>query len=224
MGRSVALRLAQENVHCILVGRTGSKVQAVADEIRAAGMPDVTAHETDVAVLAQVKALKAAIEAVHPVLDILINCAGEAFIRPFEETAEDDFDHVMAMNLKAPYLMAQAFLPLLRQSANASIINISSKVGLKSYAGGVTAYTAAKSGLVGFSHSLASELTEDEIRVVAVCPAPVDTPMRHSATPDFDRKTVIQPEAVAQLIAAVVNLPRGTTSGDILLQNGRYDW
>src|SRR5689334_5633116 len=85
MGRAVAHRLAQENIHCILVGRTGSKLNTVADELRAAGSGEVTTHETDVAVQSQVTALKTAVEAAHPALDMLINCAGEAFIRPFEE-------------------------------------------------------------------------------------------------------------------------------------------
>src|SRR5215510_8756632 len=83
MGRAVALRLAQENVHCVLVGRTESKLRAVADEIKAAGS-ESTVYPADVSVLAQVNGLKDALSGV----DMLINCAGEAFIRPFEETSE----------------------------------------------------------------------------------------------------------------------------------------
>jgi NAD(P)-dependent dehydrogenase (short-subunit alcohol dehydrogenase family) len=126
------------------------------------------------------------------------------------------------MNLKGPFLMTQALLPLLRKSRNASIINIASKVALKGY-GTVTAYTAAKAGLLGFTRSLAAELRDEEIRVVALCPGPVDTPMRWQATPDYDRKLVIQAETVADLMWQLVTLPRGVTTGEVLLQSVYYD-
>jgi NAD(P)-dependent dehydrogenase (short-subunit alcohol dehydrogenase family) len=99
---------------------------------------------------------------------------------------------------------------------------MSSKVALKGY-GGIAAYSAAKTGLVGFVRSLADELREERIRVTALCPGPVATPMRWAATPDFDPDLLIQPETVASTIWHVITLPRGTVAGEILIQSGLYD-
>jgi NAD(P)-dependent dehydrogenase (short-subunit alcohol dehydrogenase family) len=171
---------------------------------------------------AQVERLVQQVAARFPHLDVLVNCAGESFIRTLDDTDEASFDHVLAINLKAPYLMCRAFLPSLRLSPNASILNVVSKVALKGY-GRVTAYSAAKAGLLGFTHSLAAELREDEIRAVAVCPGPMDTPMRWAATPDFDRKVVIDAQLVAEAICQVVSLPRGVRTGDLLIESMHYD-
>jgi NAD(P)-dependent dehydrogenase (short-subunit alcohol dehydrogenase family) len=97
---------------------------------------------------------------------------------------------------------------------------MSSKVALK--AASVVAYAAAKSGLVGFARSLSLVLRNDGIRVVALCPGPTDTPMRWNATPSFDRAMVISAESIAETIWYLVNLPRGVTTGEILVQAELY--
>jgi short-subunit dehydrogenase len=70
---------------------------------------------------------------------------------------------------------------------------------------------------------LADELRDEEIRVVALCPGPVDTPMRWDATPDFDRTMVIDAEVVARMALHIVQLPRGVTLGTILIESVHYD-
>lgn len=79
-----------------------------------------------------------------------------------------------------------------------------------------------KRGLLGFTRALAAELAPDEIRVVAINPGPVDTPMRRAATPDFDARVIISAESVAALVALVVALPRGTTLGETLIESMHY--
>jgi NAD(P)-dependent dehydrogenase (short-subunit alcohol dehydrogenase family) len=221
IGRAVALKLAAHAVHVILAGRTRAKLEGVAAEIAAAGGSS-TIHALDVSEGAQVSALLEAVQGQFSHIDMLINCAGEAHLAPIEETAESDWERILAINLKAPFLLARAFLCLLRNSPNPNIINLSSKVALQGY-GSVTAYSAAKAGLVGLTRSLAKELLGEAIRVVALCPGPVDTPMRWAATPDFDPKVVISAETVAATVWYIVNLPRGVTTGDILLQSMHYD-
>src|SRR5262249_17224020 len=100
--------------------------------------------------------------------------------------------------------------------------NISSKVALKGYAA-VTAYSASKAGVLGFTRSLAAELRPEGIRVVALCPGPVDTPMRWAATPDFDHKTVISAETVAETVWHLVSLPKGVTTAEIQIESIFYD-
>ena len=217
IGRAVAHNLAAQGVHPVLVGRTQAKLDAVAAEL-----PMATVVAADVTDSAQVAACIKLVQDKFGNADILVNSAGEAFLMELEKTTDADFDRMIAINLKSAFLMARELLPMLRKSENASIINITSKVALQGY-GEVTAYSAAKAGLVGFTRSLAKELREDEIRVVALCPGPVDTPMRWAATPDFDRRVVISAETVAQLVSYAVNLPRGTTMGEVLVESEHYD-
>ncbi len=221
LGRAVALRFAQEGMTVVLVGRTLAKLESVAAEVTAAGGSAI-AFAADVSDSAQVEGLRALMGTRFDHIDILVNCAGEALIRNLEETDDMAWDRVININLKGPFLMCRALVPLLKQSANGSIINILSKVALKGY-GGVSAYTASKTGLLGFTHSLAAELDEAEIRVVAICPGPMDTPMRWAATPDHDPKLLVKPEIIAETVCQLASLPRGVTSGDILLQTHHYD-
>ena len=154
-------------------------------------------------------------------LDMLVSCAGEALLKTFDDTTFEDWHRILSVNLDTAYLTTYALLPLLRKSENASIILLSSKVALKGYP--VVAYTAAKTGLMGFARSLGFSLRQEHIRVVALCPGPADTPMRWAASPDMDRQLVISPEAIAETVSLLVNLPRGTTTGEILIQSDLYD-
>jgi NAD(P)-dependent dehydrogenase (short-subunit alcohol dehydrogenase family) len=217
IGRAVAHNFAAQGIHPVLVGRTASKLEQVAAELSMA-----TVAPADVTDSTQVAACVKLVQDTFGSADILVNSAGEAFLSDLEHTTDADWDRMLAINLKSAFLLSRGLLPLLRQSSNASIINITSKVALKGY-GEVTAYSAAKAGLVGFTRSLSAELRKDEIRVVALCPGPVDTPMRWAATPDFDRKVVISTETVAQFVSYAVNLPRGTTMSETVIESEHYD-
>jgi NAD(P)-dependent dehydrogenase (short-subunit alcohol dehydrogenase family) len=217
MGRAIALKLASSGVSVYLLGRTQSKLENVASEIRAQGHTAFVVT-LDVTQSSQIDPFAQGLDRA----DMLINCAGEAFLATMQETSDDDWDRILAVNLKSSFLMTRALLPLLLKSPNASIVNMVSKVALKAYHP-VAAYTAAKAGLLGFTRSLQAELVEQEVRVVALCPGPVDTPMRWESTPDFDRKVVISTETVADMVWHLVSLPRGTTVGEVLLQSMHYD-
>jgi NAD(P)-dependent dehydrogenase (short-subunit alcohol dehydrogenase family) len=221
IGRAIALHMATNGVHPILVGRTERKLQAVADELRALGQ-SATVYVADATSSGQLAGLAAVITVRGGVLDMLINCAGEAFLASVEQTPEQMWERLLAINLKSSFLAVQRLLPYLRKSANASIILLSSKVALKGYPT-VVAYTAAKAGVVGMARSLAAELRPDGIRVAALCPGPVDTPMRWAATPDYDRKLVIAAESVAATVWHLVSLPRNTITGEVLIQSAEYD-
>ncbi len=213
IGRAVALRLAAGGMHTVLVGRTAEKLERVAAEISEAG----GAASVETLDVTDGKAVLALAGRLGERVDVLVNSAGEALIKTVDETSDADWARILTVNLTAPFLMTRALLPLLRQSDNASIINIGSKtahIGVSE----VAAYSAAKTGLLGFTRALAAELKPEGIRAVLLSPGPADTPMRWAATPDYDRSFLIQPEAVAEMVWHLINLPRGTTTGDILLQ------
>lgn len=221
MGQAIVRRLAGHGMRVVLVGRSRAGLEAIASQLADSG-PEPLVLPLDVTRGQEVDQFKQSLEAGVSHVDVLVNCVGEAFIAPLEHTTEADFDRLVAVNLKGPFLVTRALLGLMRRSRKASIINIVSKVALKGY-GTVTAYTAAKAGLLGFTRSLADELREDEIRVVALCPGPVDTPMRWAATPDYDRRLVIDPESIADTVHYLVQLPRGVTMGEILIESIHND-
>lgn len=215
IGRAIALRLGAGGFTSILVGRTAAKLEAVAAEITAAGGKAQVAP-LDVTASAALNGLADRLS--DQPLDALIHCAGEALVRPLTESTEADWDRVHAVNLKAPFLLVKAFLPHLKRSANATVLHIGSKT-VYIGAPGVAAYTASKTGLLGLTRSLAAELKPEGIRVVLLSPGPADTPMRWAATPDYDRALLIQPEVVAEAAWHLVNLPRGVTAGDVLIES-----
>jgi meso-butanediol dehydrogenase/(S,S)-butanediol dehydrogenase/diacetyl reductase len=111
----------------------------------------------------------------HGRIDVLANVAGIVQFGRFEQVAEDEWDRVHAVDLKGPFFVMQAALPHLR-ACGGNVVNVSSVAGNVSqpYA---TAYAAAKGGLTQLTKALALELSPEGIRVNAVCPGTVDTPI-----------------------------------------------
>jgi NAD(P)-dependent dehydrogenase (short-subunit alcohol dehydrogenase family) len=111
----------------------------------------------------------------HARIDVLANVAGIVQFGRFEQITEEEWDRVHAVDLKGPFLTMQAALPYLR-ACRGNIVNVSSVAGNKPQ-GYTTAYSAAKGGLTQLTRSLALELAPERIRVNAICPGTVDTPI-----------------------------------------------
>lgn len=109
-------------------------------------------------------------------IDVLVNSAGADLVSPLAQMEDADWERIMAVNLTAPMMLSRVALPFLRSSGRGSIVNVSSAAGLKPLANR-TAYCTAKAGLIMFGKALAMEEAAFGIRVNAVCPGAVDTPM-----------------------------------------------
>lgn len=217
MGRAVALRLAEEGTTVHLVGRTQSKLDAVAQEILSAG-GQCTVYPTDVTLRG---ALDHLVDRLDGGVDILVHSVGESLMKSLTETTFEDWQRMLDVNLTSVFIVTHSLLPSLRASSNASIVLISSKTALKGYP--VVAYSAAKAGVLGFARSLASELATERIRVVPLCPGPTDTPMRWSSTPEMDPSLVMDVDSIAATVSYLVGLPQGVTADTILVQSVLYD-
>lgn len=213
MGRAIALKFAQSDIRPLLVGRTEAKLRSVAEEVAARGV-SAGVHILDVTDDEAVAAFGA--ELADTTVDMLVNCAGDWLIETMQDTSNEQLDQILGTNLRAPYILSRALLPNLRRSDNASIINIGSLVTAISVPM-VSAYTAAKVGLKGLTGSLAAELRSQMIRVVMISPGPADTPMRDAASPGIDKSILVRTDTIAEMVHAVVTLPRGITTSDFVL-------
>ena len=221
IGRATALKLASSGARVIVAARSALELKDVVSEIEELG-GWASAYVVDVTQNAEVKAFSSELQETFGRVDVLVNSAGVALIAPLDATSETDWDRVIDTNLKGTYLCIHAMLDLLRASQGAQVVNIASKVGLTGHAM-VCAYTAAKAGVIGFSRALAQELSAENIRVVVICPGPVDTPMRWEATPKMDPAQAISAETVADTIQFLVTLNSHAATGEIVLEAIAYD-
>ncbi|MGQ9500498.1 MAG: SDR family NAD(P)-dependent oxidoreductase [Anaerolineae bacterium] len=202
IGRSIALTLAAAGARVALAARSTAQLQAVLQEISAAGS-EAACFPTDIAQEAQVVRLVAATVERFGQLDIVVNNAGVGFFAPLEHTSAEQWDYMMAVNARGPFLVCREALPHLRRSAHAFIVNISSVVGLKGYAN-QAGYSASKHALLGMTKALAREVQAEGIRVHAICPGGVDTDLASQARPDLDRSELMKPEEIAEIVLFLV--------------------
>lgn len=186
--------------------RTEGKVEALVDEIRASGA-EASGRRADVANPDDVRLLVSQVERDLGPVDVLVNNAGVARIKPIAELSLEDWDTVMATNVRGVFIMTQAVLAGMRARKRGAIVNIASLAGRNGFVGG-TAYTASKHAVLGFSKSLMAEVRKDDIRVIAICPGSVDTALMHEQTmlkPNLPK--ALQPEDVAGIVLAALALP-----------------
>ena len=202
IGRAAAKTCAQLGATVVLLGRDLSKLEAVYDDIEAAGgaQPAIIPMNFSSATVADFEQLAISIENELGRLDGILHSAGIlGDITPLEMYNPDTWDEVMKINLRAPYLLTQAMLPLLKKSPDASVVFLSSSVGRKARAFW-GAYSVSKFGIEGLSQLFAEELANvSHIRVNCVNPGATRTVMRAKAYPAEDPTNVTPPEALMPL-------------------------
>jgi len=179
IGRAIAHRLAGQGATVVAAARGDHAADAVADVVSKGGHAE--AVSLDVTDAAAVERLPEEIVARHGRLDIVVSNAGIARDQLLMRMKRDDWDAVLATNLTATFLLAQAAMrPMLKQRGG-RIIAVSSVVGQMGNAG-QTNYAASKAGLIGFAKALAREVASRSITVNVVAPGMVDTDMTRAIT------------------------------------------
>jgi NAD(P)-dependent dehydrogenase (short-subunit alcohol dehydrogenase family) len=181
IGRAVAELLASQGASVVVCSVDGAEAGAVVDAMTARGLTAISAL-ADVRDAGSVAdAVQAAVDA-FGALDTLVTCAGIQAYGTAADTDEQTWDEVFAVNVKGVFLAARAALPHLRRSTRGAIVIVSSVQALATQAG-VAAYSASKGALNALARSMAIDEAAYGVRVNAVCPGSVDTPMlRRSAT------------------------------------------
>jgi NAD(P)-dependent dehydrogenase (short-subunit alcohol dehydrogenase family) len=176
IGLAIAERLASEGAAVVLLDRDAELGETAAVAIRNQGQQAhfVQANLADPADIT--RAVQSAVER-YGRLDIVVNNAAVFLSKTIEQITVDDWDFLMAVDLRAPFLLVQAALPALK-AVKGCVLNISSTAAIKVFSPNMP-YCVAKAGLITMTKSLAQELHPYRIRVNCLCPGAVDTPALH---------------------------------------------
>ncbi len=183
VGRGIALRLAKEGCRVVVADIDSQAASRVKEEIGKMGA-EALSVKVDVTKDEQVNEMVERTLKEFGKIDILVNNAGVNKAFPITELSEETWDLILNVNLKGVFLCSKAVVPHMIRQKQGKIVNMSSKVA-KLGGRWLTAYTASKAGVVGFTQSLARELAPHKINVNAICPGSFDTSGASSNTEEL---------------------------------------
>ncbi len=214
IGSKTAKLLAAGGANLFITARNAEKLTAVAAELK------LTADKVfaaDLSVPAQVTQLKEQFFHVYPSIDILVNAAGIGIIKPLENLTEEDFLQTIHFNLFAPFLLAKAFLPAMKNEKKGLIINIPGVLG-KTPMAGAAAYSASKYGLTGMMQSIREELKRTEIRITNIFLGGTDSPFWDHIDLRVQREKMIQAHEAAKAVWFLCQQPASAVVSEMVLQ------
>ena len=215
IGQATAEALAQAGVRVALAARTQTTLDAVADTIHTSGGMTLVVP-TDVSDEAQIEQLVTRTHAEWGRLDILITSAGRASFGPLVESNTADWDSMMNTNLRATYLCAKHVLKIMLPQGSGHILNVLSMASHTALPGSA-AYTASKFGALGLTKVMAAEVRSQGVKVTAVMPGSVNTPLWDKSGGDLDQNKMLSATDVASAMLDVIAQPPGIYTDEIRL-------
>ena len=231
IGAAIAEAFADEGARLALADRDTGKLEALCD--RLTGAAAITRHTLDVADADQVRDTVADVVQQHGAVDVLVNSAGILTEVPLAEMDPATWDETVAVDLRGVFLSCRYVLPHMIERGGGRIVNIASQLGQKG-GEGLTHYSAAKAGVIGFTKALAREAAPHNVLVNAIAPGPVETPLVDGLSPDWKRAKQAElplgrfgrPEEIAPTVLLLASDPGGNlyvgqtlgpNSGDVML-------
>mgnify|MGYP000226583216 CR=1 FL=1 len=217
IGRATAEVFAASGMDLALVSRSHDALADLAQTLTKQGV-EAKPFDLDLSKVDQVKSqIESLINDWGPI-DVLINNAGMGYTADLLNTPLMDWQAVLDLNLTSVFQCVQAVLPQMRSQQQGTIINVISIAGQQAFPQW-GAYCASKFGLMGLTKALAQEERQHGIRVTALCPGAVNTPLWDTKTvdADFDRSAMLKPENVAQSILHIVQMPQQAVIEELIL-------
>ena len=227
IGKAAALTLAREGASVAVATRTPEHADRTASEIRDAGGTALPVP-LDVSDRESVEEMRNRVLERFGRVDILVNVAGLSTLTPLEDLEEDEWDRVLAVNLKGVYLCARAVLPAMMEQRYGRIVSVASIAGRYGRAQMSAAYSASKAGVLGFTRSVAKRYGEYGITANAIAPGTIVTDMNRDLPRDtLDRlmadaavPRLGEVDDVAEAIRFLVTQEAGWITGVTLDING----
>lgn len=184
MGKATAIAFAREGAQVVVNDLAPDASKRAAQEIRAAG-GTATAIAADVSRREEAQRLVEETVRRYGTVDVLVNNAGVLSRTALEEISEDEWDHVMAVNVKGVFLCTQAVFPIMKARGYGKIVNVASSAGRSVSTFGGAAYTTSKAAVLGLTRHIAREGAPHGINCNSTSPGSMDTEMvRENATPE----------------------------------------
>lgn len=215
LGAAICQSLAEAGVLAIAADIRVEQAEQVTQELRHQGM-EAIALTLDITSDQQVETTVQKIVDQYGRIDILINNAGTDVTLPVDELSISDWDRVMNVNLRAPFVLSKAVLPLMKQQKKGHIVNIASTAAKRAWAN-ASAYHASKWGLMGLSQALHVEGRPHGVKVTAVVAGGMKTPFLLDRFPDLDPDLLQDPKNVAETVRYVLMQPAETVIPEIMV-------
>ncbi len=215
LGEAISRVLAEAGARVVIADVRTDLGEELASRLRDEG-------RTAAAIALDVRDDRAAEEAIqrlvaqHGRLDVLINNAGVDVTLPIDEMSVDDWDRVIGVNLRAPFLLSRLALPRMKRQGRGHIVNVVSTAAKRAWAN-ASAYHASKWGLLGFSHALHVEARPHGVKVTAVVAGGMRTPFLLDRFPDIDQSTLQDPRNVAETVRFVLTMPDETVIPEVMV-------
>ncbi len=219
IGKAIALALADHGASLCLVGRKRESLERVADAAQGEGKTH-RCYQADLAVDHEVEELIARIQRDTPSVDILVHSAGVIWLGSVEAATAEQLDGHYKINLRAPYVLTQGFLPALK-SGQGQVLFVNSSAGLTAKAD-AGQYAASKHALKAVADNLREEVNPAGVRVVSLFLGRTASPMQaaiHAAEgKPYQPQALMQPEDIAAVALQALTLPRSIEVTDISMR------
>ena len=215
LGEAICRTLAEAGAIAVVADIREDLTEKVVAEIQADG-GKATALRLDVSDEQQVEQAIAQVLEQHGQLDVLINNAGIDVTVSIEELSVADWDRIVAVNLRAPFVLSKAVFTQMKQQGGGHIVNVASTASKRTWAN-ASAYHATKWGLLGFSHALHVEARPHQIKVTAVIAGGMQTPFILDRFPDTPLDKLQDPKNVADTIRYVLTQPAATVIPEVMV-------
>jgi NAD(P)-dependent dehydrogenase (short-subunit alcohol dehydrogenase family) len=213
IGQATAEAFGAQGDHVVLASRTEAELEATASAVHSAG-GEATIVACDVTAEPHVKRLIETAASLTGTLDIVVCNAGGAVVAPFSEIALADWERTLRATLTGTFLICKHAVA--HMGPGGQIFTMASIAGRSGFPNW-SAYSAAKFGVLGFSEAIRAELRPRSIRVTAVIPGAVDTPLWDSIPGEWDRAKMLHPADVARSIVRAAAEPPHVSIDEIVL-------